>query len=756
MTHIPQEAIHLKILGRVQGVGFRPFVKQLAQQHNITGWVRNQGSAVEIVAEGSDKELSTFKEQLVTKAPPNARIKELTTAQLSTQHYTEFTVLTSQNTPLTAAHIPPDYSLCDACLLEIKSPTNRRYLHPFINCTQCGPRYTIMHQLPYDREATSMENFEMCQNCLQEYTDPTDRRYHAQALSCPECGPILSFYQNDLINKGNEPALSATITALKAGSILAIKGIGGYHLCCLASSASAVSALRERKRRPSKPFAVMIPVKDNNDIDAIHHYANPTPLEIQQLTSPEKPIVLIRKRNNTHIAEQVAPCLDEIGFMLPYSPLHHLLLAGVAEPLVMTSANISGEPVLLNTSEVEQRLGHIADAFLHHERPILRPAEDSVYRIIANQPQPIRLGRGIAPLEFELNFTLPKPLLAVGGEFKNTIALAWDNRVVISPHIGDLSSPRSIEVFEATIADLSQLYGIEIKEIICDAHPNYISSRWAHQSGLNVYPVFHHHAHASALVAEHSVNEDLLVFTWDGTGYGPDKTFWGGEGLFGQPGNWQRVSSFKSFRLLGGEKAALEPWRTALSVCWEIDQDWSDCPYESNLLKQSWQKQINSPVSTSVGRLFDAASAILQQVYKADFEGHAPMYLEARANNTMGMSIELPLTNASRNLWECDWSPLIALLQDANLSIQEKASAFHTSLANALVKQVEQINKDRDFKAVGLTGGVFQNRLLTEQVQRLLSEAGYTVYLPQHIPGNDAGLSYGQIIEAGYRDSKQK
>ena len=512
-----------------------------------------------------------------------------------------------------------------------------------------------------------------------------------------------------------------------------------------------MATLRERKRRPSKPFANMIPVNDNNDIDAIHHYANPTLLEIQQLTSPERPIVLIRKRNNTRIVEQVAPCLDEIGVMLPYSPLHHLLLAGAAEPLVMTSANISGEPVLLNTSEVVQRLGHIADAFLHHERPILRPAEDSVYRIIANQPQPIRLGRGIAPLEFELNFTLPKPLLAVGGEFKNTIALAWDNRVVISPHIGDLSSPRSLEVFEATIADLSKLYGIEITEIICDAHPDYHSSRWAHQSGLSVHSIFHHHAHASALVAEHSVNEDLLVFIWDGTGYGPDKSFWGGEGLFGQPGNWQRVSSFKPFRLLGGEKAALEPWRTALSVCWEIDQDWSDCPYESNLLKQSWQKQINSPVSTSVGRLFDAASAILQQVYKSDFEGHAPMYLEARANNTMGMNIELPLTNASRNLWECDWSPLIALLQDANLSVHEKASAFHTSLANALIKQVKQINKDRDFKAVGLTGGVFQNRLLTEQVQQLLSETGYMVYLPQHIPCNDAGLSYGQIIEAGYK-----
>ena len=750
MTHLPQEAIHLKIIGRVQGVGFRPFVKQLAHQLNITGWVRNQGSVVEIVAEGSLKELSYFKKQLVTKAPTHACIKELITETAPNQHYAEFTVLTSQNTTLTATHIAPDYSLCEPCLLELKSPTNHRYQHPFINCTQCGPRYTIMHQLPYDRHATSMENFEMCQHCLQEYSDPTNRRYHAQALSCPECGPTLIYHQNKQIIKGNEPALSATITALKAGLIVAIKGIGGYHLCCLASSASTVATLRERKRRPSKPFAVMIPVYDNYGNSAINHYAISTPIEIQQLTSPEKPIVLIKKRNNTRIADEVAPCLDEIGFMLPYSPLHHLLLESVAEPLVMTSANISGEPVLLNTTEVEQRLGHIADAFLHHDRPILRTAEDSVYRIIANHPQPIRLGRGIAPLEFELDFTLPKPLLAVGGEFKNTIALAWENRVVISPHIGDLGSPRSIEVFESTIADLSKLYGIEISEIICDAHPDYHSSRWALKSGLSLQHVFHHHAHASALVAEHSVNEDLLVFTWDGTGYGPDKTFWGGEGLFGKPGNWQRVTSFKPFRLLGGEKAALEPWRTALSVCWEINQDWPDCPYESNLLKQSWQKQINCPISTSVGRLFDAASALLKLVYKANFEGHAPMYLEASANNTMGLNIDLPLTYTPHGLWECDWSPLITLLRDANLNLQEKASTFHSSLAAALVKQVKQINKDKNFKAVGLTGGVFQNRLLTEQVKRLLSEAGYTVYLPQHIPGNDAGLCYGQIIEAGY------
>ena len=434
--------------------------------------------------------------------------------------------------------------------------------------------------------------------------------------------------------------------------------------------------------------------------------------------------------------------------------------------------------------QVETRLGHIADAFLHHNRPILRPADDSVYRVIAGKAQPIRLGRGSAPLELTLPFTLPSPLLAVGGQMKNTIALAWDNRVVISPHIGDLGSPRSQQVFEQTIADLTRLYGVTVEQCVCDAHPDYSASRWAERSGLKVRKVFHHHAHASALAAEHKISEPMLVFTWDGTGYGEDGTIWGGEGLFGAPGHWQRVSSFRPFRLPGGEKAGREPWRSALALCWEQAEDWQECPAETGLLKQAWHKQINSPLSSSVGRLFDAAAALTGIVQFADFEGHAPMWLEAAsgepdfntdwscgfypplpgrerdfneaqivtARAVTESAIDLPLTRNTEGLWLSDWAPLVSMLQDKRLTISARSRCFHASLALTLVKQAKQIRAEHGFIAVGLTGGVFQNRLLTQYATALLRSEGFSVYSPERIPGNDAGISFGQIIEAGSKD----
>ena len=493
----------------------------------------------------------------------------------------------------------------------------------------------------------------------------------------------------------------------------------------------------------------MLPWSGNDGLDAVRFYANPTATELALLTDPMRPIVLIKKRPNTDLAESVAPGMNELGIMLPYSPLHHLLLEDYATPLIATSANISGEPVFTEAGQVEARLGHIADAFLHHNRPILRPADDSVYRVISDKAQPIRLGRGSAPLEFTLPFTLSSPLLAVGGQMKNTIALAWDNRVVISPHIGDLGSPRSQQVFEQTISDLTRLYGVTLKECICDAHPDYSASRWAERSGFTVHKVFHHHAHASALAAEHKISERMLVFTWDGTGYGEDGTIWGGEGLFGEPGHWQRVSSFRPFRLPGGEKAGREPWRSALALCWEQGEDWQEGPAETGLLKQAWQKKINSPLSSSVGRLFDAAAALIGIVQYADFEGHAPMWLEAAGGELAETGIDLPLTRNAEDLLLSDWSPLISMLQNKRLTIKARSSCFHASLALALVKQAKQIRAEHSFFSVGLTGGVFQNRLLTEYVATLLREEGFSVYLPEQIPGNDAGISFGQIIEAG-------
>ena len=493
----------------------------------------------------------------------------------------------------------------------------------------------------------------------------------------------------------------------------------------------------------------MLPWSGSDGLDYVRLYADGTATELALLTDPIRPIVLIKKRPGTDLAGSVAPGMNEIGIMLPYSPLHHLLLEDYAAPLIATSANISGEPVLTDSEQVETRLGHIADAFLHHNRPVLRPADDSVYRVIAGRAQPLRLGRGSAPLEFTLPFTLSSPLLAVGGQMKNTIALAWGNRVVISPHIGDLGSPRSQQVFEQTLSDLTRLYGVTLKHCVCDAHPDYSASRWAERSGFKVHKVFHHHAHASALAAEHNVCEPMLVFTWDGTGYGEDGKLWGGEGLFGAPGHWQRISSFRPFRLPGGERAGREPWRSALAVCWEQGEEWHECPAETGLIRQAWQKQINSPLSSSVGRLFDAAAALIGIVRYADFEGHAPMWLEAASGELPEPGIDLPLTCNAEGLWLSDWSPLVSMLQNKRLTIKARSSCFHASLALALVKQTKRIRVEHEVFAVGLTGGVFQNRLLTEYVTALLRVEGFNVYLPEHIPGNDAGISFGQIIEAG-------
>jgi len=401
--------------------------------------------------------------------------------------------------------------------------------------------------------------------------------------------------------------------------IVAVKGIGGYHLLCDARSEAAVLRLRQRKHRNLKPLALMLPCSGKDGLDFVRSYTLATVFEAALLADPLRAIVLVKKRLSTDLAEAVAPGMTDIGVMLPYSPLHHLLLAAFAAPLIATSANISGEPVLTDAEHVETRLSLVADAFLHHNRTILRPAEDSVFRVIAGHAQPIRLGRGSAPLQFKLPFSLASPLLALGGQMKNTVALAWDDRVILSPHLGDLGSPRSQQVFEQTITDLTQLYGITVDRCVCDAHPDYSASRWAERSGLAVHKVFHHHAHASALAAEHHHFEPMLVFTWDGTGYGEDGTLWGGEGLFGAPGSWQRVSSFRPFRLPGAELAAREPWRSALALCWEIGADWTECPAETGLLNLAWQKQLNSPLSSSVGRLFDAAAALTGLVHYADF-----------------------------------------------------------------------------------------------------------------------------------------
>jgi len=742
------QAQRLVVSGRVQGVGFRPFVYRLAHRLGLAGWVRNENGAVQILAQGTPAALAGFEQALIAEAPPLAQPVISEIAAIEAQPCATFAILPSLADSPARIHVPPDYFACDDCLRELRDPADRRYLYPFINCTQCGPRYTLIRKLPYDRSNTTMTGFPLCPACRAEYGNPADRRFHAEPVACPACGPTLDFVPVSGVHvRENAPALAHAVAALRAGRIVAVKGIGGYHLMCDARNDIAVARLRARKPRAHKPLAVMFPMQGADGLDAIRAVAALTPEHERWLRDPVRPIVLAEKKSSAHLSPHIAPGLKEVGAMLPYSPLHHLLLEDFGGPLVATSANVSGEPVLTDNDDVNARLAHVAEAFLHHDRPIQRPADDPVLRVIAGHARPLRHGRGSAPLELDLPFTLARPALAAGGHMKNTVALAWDDRVVISPHIGDLGAPRSLAVFEQVIADLQALYGVRAQTIACDAHPAYLSSRWARRAGLPLVPVFHHHAHAAALAGEHPEVKDWLVFTWDGVGYGPDGTLWGGEALLGIPGRWRRVASLRPFRLPGGEKAAREPWRSAVALCWESGVDWKQCPENAALAWHAWRRRLNSPPTTAVGRLFDAAASLTGLNHRSSYEGQGPMMLEAACVGP-GEAIALPLARNALRIWETDWAPLLALLMDEHRSVGERASGFHASLAYALVAQACALRDEHGALTVGLCGGVFQNRVLVELVLPLLREHGFDVRLAHRLPCNDGGLSFGQIVEA--------
>ena len=616
------EARRWILTGRVQGVGFRPFVYLLAQRFDLKGVVQNQLGQVMVEAEGEASVLEAFSAALITDAPPLSRPHIADVATLPPHGYTSFEILESASGSETHIHVPPDLYLCADCQREMNTPQDRRYRYPFINCTQCGPRYTLIERMPYDRANTTMAAFALCDACRSEYEDPSDRRFHAEPVACPQCGPQLEFVAGD-VRLQREAALDACIAVLRRGDIVAVKGIGGYHLMCDATNAAAIERLRTRKHRPHKALAVMF-----KDIASVRAELEVDTQAEAALCDVSRPIVLLPRGTASSLPDAIAPGLREVGVMLPYSPLHHLLLGALDTPLVATSANLSGEPVLTEASEVEARLGKVADAFLHHDRPIARPADDAVLRIIAGQPRLIRAGRGIAPVEIELPFVFLRPTLAVGGHMKNTIALGWGSRAVLSPHIGDLDAPRSLQVFEQVIADLQRLYGVNAEAIVCDAHPHYASSRWAAKQGLPVQTVWHHRAHAAALALEHGADKTWLTFTWDGVGLGEDGMLWGGETMHGRVGDWHRVASLRPFRLPGGDKAAREPWRSAAGLCWEIGVDSAFPVDDISMLHTAWQRGINTPYTSAAGRLFDGAAHLLGLIDSASYEGQGGMLLE--------------------------------------------------------------------------------------------------------------------------------
>jgi hydrogenase maturation protein HypF len=749
-------ARRIVLSGYVQGVGFRPFVYRLAQRHGLTGQVQNRLGQVVIVAAGADDQLARFEAELVSAAPPLARPHIDESCQIEAPPAAVFSIAESSADAAARVFVPPDYFMCEDCRRELHDPADRRFRYPFINCTQCGPRYTLIEALPYDRSNTSMAGFALCDDCLREYRDPGDRRFHAEPVACPACGPQLRYASGIGEPRASAAdALAATLKRLNCGGIVAIKGIGGYHLMCDARDEAAVAALRQRKHRPDKPLAVMFPIAGQDGLDAVRRYAEPARIEAELLLSPARPIVLVNKSPHRALARNVAPGLREIGVFLPYSPLHQLLLESFGAPLVATSANISGEPVLTDGDEVERRLGKVADAFLHHDRRIVRPADDPVYRRIANRMRPLRIGRGCAPLELTLPWRQREPLLAVGGHMKGTLALSFDDRVVVSPHIGEMDSPRSIAVFEQVAADLQALYNVTAERIVCDAHPGYTTHRWAREQGLPVETVWHHRAHASALAAEFEQDDDWLVFAWDGVGYGEDGTLWGGEAFLGRAGLWRRAASFRPFRLPGGERAGREPWRSAAALFWTAGHAWHESPDRQGLAEKAWHERLNCPETSAVGRLFDAAAALVCHCHVTSFEAQGPMLLEALVTGP-GDALRLPLTRDEDGVWRSNWEPLLYQLADGTRSARVRAEAFHTSMARALLDQALRLRDESGAECVGLTGGVFQNRALAEQARALLEADGFRVFLPRALPCNDAGLAFGQAAEFAARRSREE
>jgi hydrogenase maturation protein HypF len=739
-------ARRIVMTGRVQGVGYRPFVYRLAHEFGIVGHVRNLRGDVEVIASGREAEVAAFARGLVERAPPLAQPRVRSISDCEPPKSKSFEIAASSAAQQPEVSVPPDFFACEDCVRELVDPADRRHDYPFINCTQCGPRYTLIEALPYDRPNTSMARFPMCADCRQEYENPLDRRFHAEPVACPVCGPHLTY-----VVAGSEPitgdaaAVEAAVATLREGRVLAVRGIGGYHLLCDARDEAAVRRLRERKRRPDKPLAVMFPARGDDGLDAAREELEIDTIAAATLRDPARAIVLLPRRDRGCLAASVAPGLAEIGAFLPYSPLHHLVLARFDGPVVATSGNVGGEPVLTDPGDAQARLASVADGFLHHDRPILRPADDSVLRIAAGRTRPIRLGRGIAPLELDLPAELPEPVLAVGGHLKLTVALAWGRRVVVSPHVGDMGTCRSEQVFEQVTHDLQKLYGLRVPRWLCDAHPGYTTTRWVKSLGKPFEAVLHHHAHASALLTEHAHDADAIVFAWDGVGYGGDGTLWGGETFAGRPGAWRRVASLRSFRLPGGDRAGRSPWRSAAALCWEAGVE-CPVPVPDPIVRSAWERGINAPRSSAAGRVFDALAAIVLGITETSFEGQGPMWLEACARDTLGFP-SLPLAPDPEGVMRIDWTPLLETCADASRDRGERVGAVHAALADAICRVADLEREKQGVTVVGLTGGVFQNRRLLELAADGLARRGFRVLLAERIPCNDGGLSYGQVAE---------
>ena len=754
-----KERLKVIIRGAVQGVGFRPFVYRLATEMNLKGYVLNSSKGVFIEVEGESDLLKNFLLRLEKEKPSISIIQSLEYQILDLIGYTDFEIRKSEKEEETSALILPDIATCKDCLKELFDPNDRRYLYPFINCTNCGPRFTIIEMLPYDRPRTSMKNFQMCPDCEREYHNPEDRRFHAQPIACPVCGPQIELWDfNGESIAEKEDAIYLTIDLINQDKILAIKGLGGFHLVINAADDNAVRELRKRKHREEKPFALMFP-----DIEQIKQVCEVNELEERLLLSPEAPIVLLRKKVNSNqikISESIAPDNPYLGIMLPYTPLHHILMRFLKKPIVATSGNLSEEPICIDEYEALERLKGIADYFLVHNRPILRHSDDSIVRIIHNREFVIRRARGYAPLPYLLNDEDNNNLIAVGGHLKNTISLKKGKQVFISQHIGDLSTLESFKAFKRTISDFMNLYEVGEVKFVGDLHPEYLSTKFLKEQKKEFKLVQHHLAHIAACKLENDVKGQALGVSWDGTGYGFDGKIWGSEFYLIDDESFEHLGQFRKFYLPSGEKAIKEPKRTLAGILYEI---YGDDILNFHILKSKFderelklivnqiEKKINSPECVSAGRLFDAVSSLIGITDYSNFEGQAAMKLEFAIENGINEFYEFEFRK--KEIVIIDWEKIIkGILEDLEKGVSKNkiAAKFHNTLTEIIVEFARFTNQSK----VLLSGGCFQNVYLLERSIERLKEENFQVYWHQRVPTNDGGISFGQIAAYNLRNRK--
>lgn len=779
------QRVRVMVEGTVQGVGFRPFVYRLARELELSGWVTNTRSGVLIEAEGDDGDIESFLKRLKENAPASAMVESMNTSRVPVVDEKYFSIAPSVETGQRALVIPPDLAICSDCRRELFDSHDRRFQHSFITCTQCGPRYSVITAVPYERSNTTMAEFELCSACRAEYESEADRRFHAEPIACPICGPRLSLWneQGHDVADGEE-VLRQAEKLLVRGRIVGVKGLGGFQLWVDATSDAAVRRLRDRKRRPEKPFAVLFP-----SIEAIRGYCLLSSEEEELLSSPQAPIVLVKKRRDAVLAAAVAPDNPYLGVMLPTTPLHHLLMTSLRRPMVATSGNRSEEPIVTDEREVPVRLSGIADAFLVHDRPIARPVDDSVVLVVdgapgrndrgeAGKPKPevmiLRRARGYVPQAIRWSDGLPDgargSILAVGGHLKNTVAVLKEDRVVLSQHLGDLSTVEADRAFRQAVTDLQQLLQVIPQTITCDLHPDYRSTCFARELAATLsvplVPVQHHHAHVACCMAEHKLEGEVLGIAWDGAGYGTDGQVWGGECLMANYRQFTRFASLRPFRLLGGEAAMKEPVRSATALLWELMGEampehqlpsWKVSHSQREQFARVLRAGIASPWTTSMGRLFDAVASLSGLCRDTSFEGQAAMAVQFAAEQGMkisggwaeGYPIDLVSSDHSGTGWILDWRPMMSTLLDdlrGGKRPELVAARFHVGLAEGAVRVAQVAGLPR----VCLTGGCFQNRLLLSLVRHRLEATGFTVYSHRLVPPNDGGLSLGQAVIAAH------